>query len=123
MNDYLVFNRKTGRIGLKKDLGDAGFKDTKWGDGTKEWGSNYAIFPMDPITFDWKYQDREPVGKDWVTLPKGDPRVQFVELFDTIYGAKWYHGFTGGDDNTEVDEYYIENPHEIFLKIRRIFGA
>ncbi len=123
MNDSLVFNRKTGQLGLRKHLGDEGFKDKRWGDGTQEWGCNFAVFLMDPITFEWDYQNRERSGIEWTTLPKGDPRVQYVELFDTIYGAKWYHSFIGGDDNTEINEYYIENPHEVFLKIKKIFGG
>ena len=123
MNDTLVFNRKTGQIGLKKCLGDAGFKDKGWGDGTKEWGSNYAIFPMDPITFDWSYQNRESVGRDWLALPKDDPRVQFVSFFNAIYDAKWHYSFVSADDNTEIDEFRIENEHEVFLKIRKIFGV
>jgi hypothetical protein len=123
MKDTVVFNRKTGQIGLKKCLGDDGFKDKGWGDHDKEWGSNYAVFPMDPITFDWSYQVREQATTDWKPLPNDDPRVQFVELFETIYGADWYHSFIGGDDNTEIDEYYIQNEHRVFQQIRKIFGG
>lgn len=121
MLDRVVFNRKTGQLGLQKCLGEAGFKDKEWGDGTKPWNSNYAVFILDPINFTWNYKNREYATTDWTPLPKNDPRVQFMALLDAIESADWYYGIASIDENAKVDEAYIENPHEVFRRIKKIF--
>lgn len=119
----IMFNAKTGQLGLRRNLGDAGFKDKGWGDGTKEWNSNYAVFPLDPVDFTWDWKNRLHSTADWRTLPDSDPRVQYMTLFDIIETADWHYGIAGGDDNCEVDEAYIENTHEVFRRIRKLFSS
>ena len=121
MNNEVMYNHKTGELGLKVCLGDSGFKDTRWGDGTKEWNSNYALFPMDPVEFTWDWRNRVHTSNDWRKLPKTDPRVQYVALFDVIQGGLADWSYELSDEDVTVEDASIENPHEVFRLIRKIF--
>lgn len=122
MKDRVVYNGKTGELGLQRCLGEAGFKDKGWGDGLKEWDSNYAVFLLDPVDFTWDIRKRVQSTTDWRELPDSDPRVQFLSLFEVIESADWYYGIAG-DEDAEVEEASIENTHEVFRLIRKIFEA
>lgn len=123
MRDVVVWNRKTGELGLKRYLDNKGFKDKNWGDGTEEWGSNYAVFILDPVLFTWESKNRVQSSTDWRPLPKTDPRVQFMALFQAIDGADWLHTGFAEDEGIVVEEARIENPHEVFRLIKEIFEA
>ncbi len=119
MKDILYFNIKTGQLGLKRYLGSIKGK----GNWPQEWGSNHAIIPVDPVTFKETHNTEhwQQVSSDWKQLSKNDPRVQYVALFKIVYDADWSHtGYSDGDDIV-VDEAFIENEHDTFESIRRIF--
>jgi len=123
MADKLMFNRKTGEFGVKKYLGDRGFKDKNWGDGTKEWGSNYAIMLVDPITLEWNLRRRAKHGAGrWVEIPDRDPRAQFLHLFSLLEDGDtdWYVDQCERCANSG-GEMYINNKHETFKAVRKIF--
>ena len=116
MRNRIVFDRKKGLIGLKRL---AGKKEEK------ELGTNYVVDVLDPIDFN-KIETVRGFGDeehDWYRLPRDDPRVQFWELFSVIEGgdADWYYSIAGIGDNAEVDEAYIENKHEVFELVRKLF--
>lgn len=117
MRKIVMFDRKKGLLGIRR---------MAWKNEEKELGVNKVVDIVDPIEFN-KGQTMRAFGDaeyDWHSLPCDDPRVQYISLFDVIEGgeADWYYGIQSGNDNTCVDEAYIENPHEVFRQIRRIFG-
>ena len=61
---------------------------------------------------------------NWHNLPKTDPRVQYIALFDIIEGgiADWYYSGYSEGDGICVDEAFIENAHQVFELIRKIFA-
>lgn len=118
MKDQLCYNKKTGQLGLKRYLGSIKGK----GNWPQEWGSNYAVIPVDPVTFKEIQEQWQQTSTDWNQLPADDPRVQYVALFKAIYDADWYHGGYSDGDDIVVDEAIIENEHEVFNRIRKIFG-
>ena len=112
MRKQVIFDRKTGVVGIKRLA-------TKKEE--KEFGGNYVVDILDPINFHTtKTVQLVSPDYDWLALPKEDPRVRFIKLFDAIYGADWYYGIP---EHCEVDEAYIENPHDVFEQIRKIFEA
>lgn len=122
MDKQVMYNRKTGELGLRMCLGERGFKDKNWGDGTEEWNSNYAIFPMDPVMFTWDSKNRVHTTTDWIRLPETDPRVQYVTLFDVIEGGLADWKYDTSHEDCIVEYAHIENPHEVFQLIRKIFS-
>ncbi len=89
-------------------------------------GGNYVIDLLDPVNFS-RIETVASSGPtyNWYSLPKTDPRVQYMKLFDIIEGgiADWeYNGHHDGVDGIVVEEAIIENPHEVFELIRKIFG-
>lgn len=122
MKDKIMYNRKTGQLGLKRHIGKKGQKDKNWGDGTEEWGSNYAVFILDPVLFTWDPRNRENSNTDWRELPQSDPRVQFMTLFHAIDSADWFFSGFEEDEAIVVEEAYIQNKHAVFKQIRDIFG-
>jgi len=50
-------------------------------------------------------------------VPKGHLVQKWIDFFDTLDKAEWYVNTCG----CKFDEHYIENPHEVFRAIRKIF--
>lgn len=113
--EWVVFDRKKGLLGVKRVIS---------GEKEKEMHSNYMVTILDPITFR-ELEDVQLHGSDydWYDLPIDDPRVQFWESMKVIHDADWYiTGYMDNRESLEVDEHYIENQHEVFEKLRKIFG-
>jgi len=72
---------------------------------------------LDPITLEESYKTFEEDMKGWKPVPKDHLVQKWVDFFDIVYDADWY--ITGGCN--EIDEHYIENPHEVFKQIRKLF--
>ena len=111
---WLVFDRKKGLLGVKKNISGAK---------AKEMSSNYMVTLLDPMNFK-QLQDVQLHGNeyDWYDLPKDDPRVIYWKLFQLVYEADWeYNGYQDGDGIT-VEGAEIINEHEVFQKIRELFG-
>ena len=114
MRDQLVFDRKSGKLGIKKKATEKQ---------QKEMGCNYVVDVIDPINF--KVICTGPlVGTDydWHGLPSTDPRVRYRKMFDIIYEADWYFSGYQEGDGIVVEEYFIENQYDVFEAIRKIFG-
>lgn len=109
----VVFDTKTGVIGKKRLA-------TKKEE--EQLHCNYVVKILDGITFETvatvAYISNE---YKWRPLPDNDERVQFVRLFDILYGAEWYFNIAGTDENAEVEEYYLEDEHKVFERIRKLF--
>lgn len=60
----------------------------------------------------WK---SEPYSDLWKLVPESHPRQIIESVFDTIYNGKWY--FATSENHDTVEEYYLENEHEVLLKI------
>jgi len=110
----VVFDRKNGHVGIKRL---ATQKEEK------TFFCNYVVDVLDPVMFGVTTTVTAISGNeyDWQSLPINDPRVQYVNLFDVIESADWYHHTTAHDESAIVDEAYIENTHEVFDRIRKIF--
>lgn len=106
MKEYLVFNRKTGEVGVQR------FQDTLE-------GRNYKIVLLDPMNY--REVDTIEDCADWVRLPNNDARVKYWRVMDAIYNARWYYNGYHDGDTIIVDEAYIENEHEVFEEIRKVF--
>lgn len=112
----VVFDRKSGVLGYRRLATKAE---------EKEMGCNYVIDLLDPVNFK-RIETVASSGPtyNWHELPKTDPRVQYMALFDVIEGgiADWYYSGYSEGDGICVDEAFIENAHEVFERIRKIFG-
>lgn len=80
---------------------------------------------LDPINFN-EIETVRGFGEkehDWYPLPRDDPRVQFWTLFEIIEGgdADWYYNGYHENDGICVEEAFIENKHEVFEQVRKIF--
>lgn len=114
MRHSVVFDRKRGLLGMKRTAN----KNEE-----KEFGANYVVDVLDPISFK-KSKTVVHIGPDydWHTLPREDPRVQFIKLFDVIASANWDYSGYSEDDGIVVEEAFIENEHEVFEQVREIFA-
>ena len=116
LRNQIVFDRKKGLIGLKRLAG----KNEE-----KEFGTNYVVDVLDPINFNRIETVRAFGGSEhnWYPLPRDDPRVRFWNLFDIIEGgdADWYYNGYHNGDGIFVEEAFIENKHEIFEQVRKLF--
>jgi len=120
-NNWLMFDRKKGLLGIKKYIGNQ--KQLE-----KEMGSNFMVTLIDPINFkELENVQLHSNDYDWHELPKDDPRVLYWRLFSIIYDADWRiyahccNEYCDGHE-TEVDESCIENEHEVFQQVRELFG-
>jgi hypothetical protein len=114
----VVFCRKTGLIGVKR---------TAYKNEEKEFGVNYVVDILDPVDLDTKLRTVKGFGEkenDWHVLSSSDPRVQFIGLFDVFEGghADWYYDGHHDGDGIQVEEALVENRHEVFELVRKIFA-
>lgn len=113
----VVFDRKRGCIGIKR-------LTRKKEREVDKITCNYAVDVLSPVTLEPDYVvSLLSPNYDWIPLPDSDDRVRFLKLFQAIDDADWYFNVITGNDRVEgeVEERYIENPHEVFQKIRKIF--
>ena len=118
LNREVVFDRKNGHIGIRRS---ATKKEIS------EHSVNYMVDILDPDNL--LHVDKTVPGfgeetYDWCSLPKKDPRTQLIMLFDIIEDrsvTKWF--FSGWEKNEEfeVEEAYVENRHEVFELVRKLF--
>ena len=76
-----------------------------------------GVCPLDPITLEEGNHNFVEGMDGWKSVPKDHLVQKWVDFFDTIYDADWYVNTCG----CEFDEHYIENPHEVFKALRKIF--
>ena len=115
----IVFDRETGRIGNRRLLRNSKKE--------REWGSNYEVAILDPITLDETGEKVHTTDGKWKRLPDDDLRVIFIKLFQAIYDADWNIGASCMNSRcdgheTAVDEHDITNQHKVFSIIRKLFG-
>jgi len=110
----LVFDRKNGLLGVRR----LAYKREE-----KEFNTNYVVDILDPINFKRikTVKGFHNPEYNWHSLPRNDPRVQFWKLFCIIDSANWYYDGYSDGDGVQINEAYIENQHEIFEQIRKIF--
>lgn len=115
----IVFDQKSGRIGRRRLLRN---KEQE-----KEWGSNYEVAILDPLTLNETGEKVHTTDGKWKQLPDDDLRVIFVKLFQAIYDADWNIGAYCCNEHcdgheTEINEHDINNEHKVFSIIRKFFG-
>jgi len=119
----VVFDRVTGEVGVKR-LGKA--------DEEKFFGCNYVIDLLDPIflvpmktiSAGKEWGENSILLRDWMPLAKTDDRYRFVNLFAVLEEgiADWEISYANIDtSNNDLDEHYINNPHEVFKLIKGLF--
>ena len=99
--DKLVFHRETGTVGVKRFLG------TNKGHGfwPKEWGWNFAVIEMDPVTLKELTNWHEPSVK-WQEIPEWDSRVKMWKVIKIIEDADWE--VNAHCTNSNCDGYEVE---------------
>lgn len=116
MRKVVVFCRKKGTLGVRRLAN----KDEE-----NKFKTNYVVDILDPVSFEQLetvkgFSDPE---HDWHELKSRDPRAQFYHLFRVIEegDADWVHEIQGSGEDATVEYSYIENRHEVFELIRKIF--
>ena len=104
----VVFNKKTGRYGI-----------TRFSWRTRE--KKLVICPINLVTLDYSWRDtiswEGNVPNNWTFVSRNHELQKYFEVLDTIYDADWYFSLP---ENVELDEFYIENPRDIYLMIQKI---
>jgi len=72
---------------------------------------------LDLITLEEDHHNFVEGMDGWKTVPKDHLVQKWIDFFDILDKADWYVNTCG----CEFDEHYIENPHEVFRAIRKLF--
>jgi len=120
----LVFNRKTGVLGIVKFVGN----EPESHGAPEGWNSNFAVILLDPMTLHAIHPKVWMPMQDWIELPDTDKRVQAKKILDAIYDADWTinaHCCNSNCDgyDTEVDESFMTNEAEVLATIFRAVEA